>query len=146
MNPSNLDSFTTAYLVCALWSSTGDDDEPLDQEHGITDFSPEALDQAVKECAAFQAENQATLLLAELEESRAGHCFWLSRNGHGSGFFDECSINACHEVARSIEALEEDLDKTCNCPYHACQRLQEAAQKAGNRDLYEGDDQRLYFA
>jgi hypothetical protein len=50
-----------------------------------------------------------------LSDKRAGHYFWLSRNGHGSGFFDE------------------NLDA-----------LQDAAKAYSEFDLYVGDDGVIY--
>ncbi len=39
----------------------------------------------VEECHRFQKANAADIV-GRLEE--AGHDFWLTRNGHGAGFFD----------------------------------------------------------
>jgi hypothetical protein len=87
-----LDSFTQQYLETALWSSTDDNGEPLDENYTLQDFAPETIKQAVEDCEAFQRD-QAELLEQAYERdgydaSNAGHDFWLSRNGHGAGFFD----------------------------------------------------------
>ena len=146
-----MDKFTQDYLIAALWSSTGDDDEPLDRDHSISDIAPEAIERAEKDCAQFQAANLADFALADLKEGHGGHNFWLSRVGHGSGFFDEHSFSVCpadNETWTFGErvAKKNALDLTCNCPYHACQRLQDAARKFGNVDIYKGDDSKLYFS
>lgn len=123
----SLDAFTKAYLVAALWSSTGEDSEPLDKSFNVNDYSQEAIDKAVTECAAFRSANDTRLVAANIDEKEAGHCFWLSRAGHGSGYFD-CKDHRSPDI---------------ECA--ACNELQKAAQKVGNLDLYPGDDGRLYF-
>lgn len=80
-----LDTFTRQYLETALWSTTDDDDEPLDGLYGIDDFDDETLADAIADCAAFQADNAADI---NGRDSRAGHDFWLTRNHHGAGFWD----------------------------------------------------------
>ena len=80
-----MDKFTTQYLATMLWSST-DGDTPLDRDHDVEDVDPESLEKAVADCARFQAENAADLEEFDLET--AGHDFWLTRCGHGAGFWD----------------------------------------------------------
>jgi hypothetical protein len=81
-----LDDFVRAYLVCALWSSTGDDDEPLDRDHDLSDISDGTIAEAIEDCTAFR--ESAGDMLAEWSDEQAGHDFWLTRNGHGAGFWD----------------------------------------------------------
>ena len=86
-NPGEkLDEFERAYLEAALWSSTGDDDEPLDKNHSIEDIAPESIAQAKKDCTKFQL--RAESFLVGVDEAQAGHDFWLTRNRHGAGFWD----------------------------------------------------------
>lgn len=42
-NPTPLGRFFEAYIVAALWSSTGDDGEPLDTNYDRSDISSETL-------------------------------------------------------------------------------------------------------
>lgn len=134
MKTTILDSFTRAYLVCALWSSTDESTpsggEPLDRNYTLEDFAPEAIEQAARDCARFQAENDADIVAAGLDWSRAGHCFWLNRNGHGSGFWDE--------------KMESAGDPEPEC--QACDRLSDACHAFGSCDPYIGDDGQIYFA
>lgn len=79
----DLDEFTQAYIECALWSSTDDNDKAFgagdgpnereDMSHGLT---WEDLD-----------DNRGYLERAG-DASQNGHDFWLTRNGHGAGFWD----------------------------------------------------------
>ncbi len=86
---TKLDEFTKAYIECALWSSTNDDGEPLDNDYDASDISPEGFKSAIRDCEAFQAN--ITLLgeyYGKFNAEMAGHDFWLTRNGHGAGFWD----------------------------------------------------------
>src|SRR5580698_4188136 len=94
MEPNNididickLDAFTTAYLECALWSSTDDDGSPLDDEYDLCDIATASLKEMVHDCEVFQAHN-ADLLSQAGDDEQNGHDFWLTRNHHGAGFWD----------------------------------------------------------
>ena len=84
-----IDEFTAAYLEAALWSSVNmdsEEEEPLDENYEIEDFSREALLEAQEETEDFR--DMAGSLLDEVDEEMAGHDFWLTRNHHGAGFWD----------------------------------------------------------
>ncbi len=94
-----LSGFVRAYLETALWSSTDESDErggdPLDKNYTVEDFAPEAIARAEADCAKFQSENEDALCSADVtcgpdfdRFERGGHDFWLTRNGHGCGFWD----------------------------------------------------------
>lgn len=106
---ANLDAFTQGYIECALWSSTDASDDsggdPLDANYGPEDLSLESLQGAINDCAAFQDEMKGTLYSAYhhasgYDAANAGHDLWLTRNGHGSGFWD-----------RDLGAIGERLSK-----------------------------------
>jgi len=90
---SDIDEIVNSYIETALWSSNDiDDDEPMDKEYTIHD-----IDEAGRECA--ERDVKAFLLKADqltpdtmyylcMEVGRIGHDFWLTRNGHGAGFWD----------------------------------------------------------
>ena len=82
-------AFVRGYLECALWSSVDDDDGmPLDRDYSIEDVSFESLVRIIPECADF-IDAQADLLeQAGDDYSQHGDDFWLTRNGHGTGFWD----------------------------------------------------------
>jgi hypothetical protein len=128
-----LDKFTRAYLGCALWASNDESDEsggePLDKNYGVEDFAPEALDRAIADCKAFQEANADDIYNAAYygagsgewsNDERAGHDFWLTRNGHGTGFWD-----------RGLGEIGERLDKAARA-FRTC-------------DAYLGDDGQIYF-
>ena len=76
------DNATRAYLACALWT------ENLD-EYTIDDFSADALDEAAYIIARFvERAAEADIDLTEYNAEQVGHDLWLTRNGHGTGFWD----------------------------------------------------------
>jgi hypothetical protein len=79
--------FIDSYLETALWASTYPEGEPLDEDFSVKDFSREAITQAVQDCDRFLFENKADLDSVGTPEQH-GHDFWLTRNGHGAGFWD----------------------------------------------------------
>lgn len=85
-----MNKILSAYLVCALWSSTGDDCEPLDSEFSIEDFSFDARIKANCDIQNFLdlLENEKINWREFWDEEQFGHDFWLTRNGHGAGFWD----------------------------------------------------------
>lgn len=124
-----LNEFIIGYTECALWCSTGMDDdcEYLDEKYDSDDIAPEALKEMEADCAKFITENETALGdYAEkigtneyTESEKAGHDFWLTRNGHGAGFWD-----------RDIGEVGD--------------KLTEASEGFGEVGLYVGDDGKVY--
>jgi hypothetical protein len=110
-------AFVAGYLECALWSSMGDDGEPLDYDYSEDDVHSDARAEMTRECVDFIRANRADL--AGMNAGQAGHDFWLTRNGHGAGFWD-----------RGLG----DKGK----------RLSEASKVYGDYGLYVGDDSKLH--
>ena len=85
-------AFLDAYLSCALWASSDTVDDGSEQREISFDtldrdrVHPSVTEQAAKDCEAFMDANAADL--ATIEPSQAGHDFWLTRNGHGAGYWD----------------------------------------------------------
>ena len=86
MDLDNLDDFTRAYFECALWSSTCDDQSPMDDRYGIEDIEPDSVKDMIADCLDFR--KQCAFLLSSQSDSQNGYDFWLTRNGHGAGFRD----------------------------------------------------------
>lgn len=114
-----LDKFTRGYLKAALWTSTNDDGEPYNKKYTIEDIDSLSISSIVADCKAFQETYSALLTKSQLDDERAGVLFWLTRNWHGTGFWDE---------------LEGALGK----------RLTDAAHSFGESDLYTGDDGKIH--
>lgn len=127
----DLDEFTRAYVTCALWSSHDESDEsggePMDANYDVDDFAPETLARMIEDCAWFQTLCADDINVCCLHFSpeygdveRAGHDFWLTRNGHGAGFWD----------GRWSEP--------------GATRLDEWSRVFGESTLYAGDDGKIY--
>jgi hypothetical protein len=120
-----LDTFTRAYIECALWSSYdyhGDDSEPtetLDASYDIDDIAPDTLATIIAECKDFQESNAELLKQSGLGDEQAGHDFWLTRNRHGAGFWDR----GIGDIGR---------------------KLTDAAHFHGEVNLYVGDDGKVH--
>lgn len=115
----SLASFTKAYIEAALWSSTDNNDEPLDTNYTRDDLTTETLVKMHDDCKQFYNEHCALWD----DDERAGHDFWLSRNGHGSGYF----------AYPEFYGINADL-------------LQEHSHTYGEYNLYIGDDELIYGA
>lgn len=93
------------------------------QDMDLDTFAPETLAQIVADCAKFQGEQSDVIETAECSRGsgeytkleQAGHDFWLTRNGHGAGFWD----GDWTEPAATL--------------------LTDAAKKFGEYNLYLGD-------
>ena len=78
--------FVDQYLYTALWSSTDDAGNPLDDQYDITNISDESYEEAREDCDEFV--EKAGELLNGLDMDQVAHDFWLTRNHHGAGFWD----------------------------------------------------------
>lgn len=136
-DPQDIKAMVDGYAECAVWVGTDwdhcaspDDHDgpcsrecvehgnpaPLDERYGTENITVTALDSIRADCQAFATDNAVDLL--EWDAGQAGHDFCLTRNGHGTGFWD-----------RGKGAPGERLTEACR-PY-------------GESDLYP-DDGRLY--
>jgi len=138
-----LDAFTRAYIEAAFFT----EEERLTEDYNANmsnsadhvnsvafpDLDPDTLAVMIADCAKFQADNAATLVAAygqeidehvnrDMDEKSASHDFWLTRNGHGAGFWDG------------------------DWPEPYATQLDEAAKAFGECSLYVGDDQLIYAA
>lgn len=105
------DQFLTDYIACALGTSHDDD---------AGDLAPETLQAMRGDCAEFISQAGADLReYTQRTGCTGGYDFWLTRNGHGVGFWD-----------RDLDALGD--------------RLTAIAEQMGGRDLYAGDDGLIY--
>lgn len=108
---------------------SGTDCSFTDLAFDIENIAPETLDAIVADCTRFQAENEELITEenslrygpdCHSASARAGHDFWLTRNGHGAGFWD-----GDWEEATGIV-------------------LTKASERFGEVSLYLGDDQLIY--
>ncbi len=144
-----LDGFTQGYIEAMFWTEeapgvTTEEWQAVEargDEHpegsfpcdlGFYDLAPEALACIIADCKAFQEQFPELLDLAySLEadglaytDERAGHDFWLTRNGHGCGFWSRTFKG---------ERSEGVGDALTDC-----------AEGFGETGAYLGDDGRIY--
>lgn len=65
----------------------------------------------VADCAQFATMMLEALTTEELEEADAaqyGHDFWLTRNGHGAGFWDRRELEA-NELGERLTKLSKEF-------------------------------------
>ena len=122
---TSLEEMLSAYIEAALWSSADMDGygEYLDANYGREDLAPEIAKRMRADCAAFMEAHAADIEAGHFGVgawSQAGHDFWLTRCGHGCGFWDG------------------------DWPEPQASRLTEACEALGNVDLYVGDDGLIY--
>ena len=87
-NPGmKLSTIVIQYLETALWSSIDENGRPLDKDYSISDFLLSAVKKAEKDLDAFC--EQAGDLIEGISDKDIAHDFWLTRNHHGTGFWDK---------------------------------------------------------
>ena len=74
------------YISTALWSSTDLNGEPLETNYTADDIGPISLARMGSDLNKILSIVHK--LLPDIDDTDVAHDFWLSRNGHGSGFFD----------------------------------------------------------
>jgi len=120
---SALNTFEDSYVTTMLWSTNDESNdaggEPLDRNYSATDLSPEAIEKVKKDCTSFK--EKAGDLLDGLDDDQVAHDFWLTRNGHGAGFWDG--------------DYEDDVGD----------KLTELSKTFGEIDPYVGDDGKIHL-
>jgi len=112
------DDMFKQYANTALWASVDGEGEPLDNNYTIDDIEYESRMKMEHDVLDFMDRAAVYLKTENYTPGDIGHLFWLSRNGHGSGFFDS-------------EFDEAD-------------RLQDLAEEYGYAHLEVGDDGEIY--
>lgn len=118
-----LDAFTQGYLEAAFFTSTGHLEDGDLEDASLAELADAAWQSAAADCTKFQADNSQALsdayTLEDYDSEKAGRDFWFTRNGHGTGFWDR--------------GLGDVGDTLC------------AAARWSERNLYRGDDGRIYI-
>lgn len=112
----SLKTFTNSYIDTMLWAEMDDSGRPMDETYDYTDIAVESRLEIEKDCKNFYAEFSDSWD----DDEGAGGDFYLTRNGHGAGFWDG-------DYPKDIGNI-----------------LTDAAHVYGTQGLYEGDDGKLY--
>ena len=78
--------FVTCYFATIDFTETGDTDQP---PHGA-DLDDDFIREQTVDCLSFYSRISCYINDDKIEQ--AAHDFWLSRNGHGTGFWDREEI------------------------------------------------------
>jgi hypothetical protein len=131
-NTTTIDMFLASYIETALWSSHDMDESGKDIEldSGEYELAPETLTRFRTDCADFEPKYDALVEAYNAGRDAAdcftahnghpAHDFWLTRNGHGAGFWDG------------------------DYPEPLAMQLTDLAEMYGHCDLYIGDDGLIY--
>ena len=109
--------FIEGYFRAALWSSTDDDGQPLDNVFSVADITDSTQKKMVQDCQKF-ADKNYNMIMDDLYQ--AGIDFWLTRNHHGAGFWDG------------------------DWPEPNATKLTDAAHRFGAFNLWVGEDAKIY--
>lgn len=134
----DVDSVLPHYIVTALWSSMDESDdnggEPMDANYGPEDLADETRATMREEVADFlnciDLARRPGDVWDEMigtvwqDPEQVGHDFWLTRNGHGTGFWDR------YYGDQPAAELGDFLAKW--------------SKSYGSVDLYVGDDGRIH--
>ncbi|AXN57854.1 hypothetical protein [Acinetobacter phage ABPH49] len=124
-NPQ-FNAFVKAYITAMLWSTPGTDPATGEEVEDLQAFelAAETVEQVKLECHAFWKD--AYTIMERLDADGlhsfelSGHDFWLTRNGHGVGFWDR-GLGNTGDVLTAM------------------------SKKAGSCDPYVGDDGKVYI-
>lgn len=103
----NVERIVDSYLEAVLFTESEaeeDGGEPLDKNFSIDDFHSDARAEAEADVKAFLklAELILNNLDDQISDEQTGIDFWLTRNGHGAGFWD-----------RDLGLAGDELTKIC---------------------------------
>ena len=82
------------YLQTALWSTTGDDDDPLDAQYATSDFADETRKQMSSDLESF-LESAGEMVLEHDDSSRGRQL--VRRRGAGDTGADDENVTALHD-------------------------------------------------
>jgi hypothetical protein len=127
-----VDEFVRGYIEAMLWASTDDQGQPLNKNYSADSIDHESMDRVYADCRSFLHKAGPFLNVDKYKgpgmttlEATAGHDFWLTRVGHGSGFWDGDWEGEDHG----------GIDGP----------LTAAAKAFGNVDPYVGDDSKIHL-
>lgn len=116
-NLAYLNRVQSAYIEAMDFTDLDDPDR--DEFHGRR-LAPQTLDRIRAACIIFIAKARPILDDAGVSPEQAGHDFWLTRNGHGAGFW----VRNLGEAGDALTAI---------------------AHSFGESTPYVGDDGRIYL-
>jgi len=83
-----IDKMTDAYIEAIYFTETGDDNQP----DSDAELSKQTRHEAWAACHRLRLACAGEIDLNEFDPVQIGHDLWLTRNGHGAGFWDKPEI------------------------------------------------------
>lgn len=85
-----IDKMTEAYIEAIYFTETGDDEQPSPDEP----LSPDTKREAWAACHRLRlaCAGHDGVDLGQFDQAQIGHDLWLTRNGHGAGFWDRPEV------------------------------------------------------
>ncbi len=81
---TDLETFTAACIEALYFTDTGEGDQPAKD----AELAPDTLANLQADCRSFWRRFGCYIEPAQQTPKQAGYDFWLTRNGHGAGFWD----------------------------------------------------------
>ena len=97
------------YLECALWSCCDCDGRSLDNY----EFSHDAREKMCADLQNFVDLVNKEIPYLEMDAEQFAHDFWLTRNGHGAGFWDRGLGDLGYQLTKLAKSFGE-----CNLWLH----------------------------
>lgn len=109
----DLNDAEAGMLTSALWTLSDDDGNPVGDDLTVDNFDPATRAELRGDLAVFLLTNVEDLEDSGLSANQIGHNFWLTRNGHGTGFWDRGIGEAGVRLSEACKAFRDyylDLD------------------------------------
>jgi len=123
----DVDDVLDGYLEAALFTGTDETDpdstggEPLDKNYSTDDFSKATVAKARKDVEKFLGEMEIAIAMIhdefeaadkmyearEYDSGNVGHDFWMTRNGHGVGFWDRPDEMYGKRLAKELTSISK---------------------------------------
>lgn len=109
----DIDDVLDSYYETAFWTEGDNDfDNEIQDDNNklnnksISDISDKSKEQSKNDIIEFikKAKEIAPEELSTYNEKSLGHNIWLSRNGHGAGFFDD-NNDQLQQIARDMKSV-----------------------------------------
>lgn len=86
----NLSDIIRNYIYTALWSTINEEENEEDflKSYSVDDVDTQSFNNISLDCEKFLNKNRLLLIESGLSDEQIGHDFWLTRAGHGAGFWD----------------------------------------------------------
>jgi len=104
-NNFDINKILNSYLETAIWAEESDENDL--QGKTIQEIDKNSKANSAIEIYQFlqKAQQEASDELNTYDEEAIGHNLWLSRNGHGAGFFDD-NNDKLQNLARNMKPVD----------------------------------------